>query len=452
MNSNEISRKDFIRTSALGAAGMAIGASLFSGAAGAAGMPQSETANKGKARAGNAYTLKNVRLETGFEYEDGEVVHTQTALFCVSIADGKIKAITPNQPGADAVDAQGWLMLPAFRDMHIHLDKTFYGLPWKANSAKRKTVKDMIAFEQQIIRELLKTSIPRTGQLIELLQSYGTHYARAHVNIDPTSGFKSLEHLQQALEQKKDSFHAELVAFPQHGIYYTKTEPLMKEAAKMDIDFIGGLDPYSIDGNIEKHMDLVVQLALDHNKGIDIHLHESGPSGIRTIEYLVDKVNESPVLKGKSFVSHSFALAHMEPKQLEALAARLADARIGIATTVPFNGTVMPIPTLYKHGVDVLAGNDCIIDWWSTFGSGSILEKAKLAAQLYGYRTEFDLSRILKLATHNILPLNDHGEQQWPKAGDAANLVLVAASCSAEAVARVAPVRSLVHEGNIVFS
>ncbi len=112
----------------------------------------------------------------------------------------------------------------------------------------------------------------------------------------------------------------------------------------------------------------------------------------------------------------------------------------------------MPIPTLYKHGVDVLAGNDCIIDWWSTFGSGSILEKAKLAAQLYGYRTEFDLSRILKLATHNILPLNDQGEQQWPRPGDAANLVLVAASCSAEAVARVAPVRCLVHQGNIVFS
>ncbi len=453
MNSNEISRKDFIRTSALGAAGLAIGSALLPGTAGAvANRTQQQQADNTKVKPGQTYTLKNVRLETGFTYEEGEVAHTQTDLFCITIEQGKIKTIAPNQPGADAIDARGWLMLPAFRDMHIHLDKTFYGLPWQANSAKRKTVKDMIAFEQQIIPGLLKTSIPRTGQLIELLQSYGTHYARAHVNIDPTSGLQSLEHLQQALELKKDSFHAELVAFPQHGIYYTKTEPLMREAAKMDIDFIGGLDPYSIDGNIEKHMDLVVQLALDHNKGIDIHLHESGPSGVKTIEYLIDKVNENPVLKGKSFVSHSFALGHMQAGATEALAARLADARVGIATTVPFTGTVMPIPTLYKHGVDVLAGNDCIIDWWSTFGSGSILEKAKLAAQLYGYRTEFDLSRILKLATHNILPLNDQGEQQWPRPGDAANLVLVAASCSAEAVARVAPVRCLVHQGNIVFS
>lgn len=399
----------------------------------------------------NQYTLKNVRLETGFEYEDEEVVHTKTELFCVQIKDGKIVSVSPNNPAADAIDAKGRLMLPAFRDMHIHLDKTFYGLPWKAVSAKRKTVKDMIAFEQQIIPELLETSIPRTEQLIELMQSYGTNYARTHVNIDPTSGFRSLENLQQALEHKKDSFHAELVAFPQHGIYYTKTAPLMKEAAKMDVDFIGGLDPFSIDGNIEKHMDFVIQLALDHNKGIDIHLHESGPSGIKTMEYLVDKVNENPVLKGKTFISHSFALAHMDKGAMSALAQRLAESKVGIATTVPFAGTVMPIPELYKQGVDVLAGNDCIIDWWSTFGTGSILEKANKAAQLYGYRTEFDLSRILRLATHNVLPLDDKGIQQWPKAGDTADMVLVDASCSAEAVARIAPVRSLIHRGNIVF-
>ncbi len=53
----------------------------------------------------------------------------------------------------------------------------------------------------------------------------------------------------------------------------------MKEAAKMNIDFIGGLDPTNVDGAIEKTMDATIQLALDHNKGIDIHLHESGKSG-----------------------------------------------------------------------------------------------------------------------------------------------------------------------------
>ena len=397
-------------------------------------------------------TLKNVRLETGFEYdEEGNVVQTKTELFTIEALDGKIKAILPNNTAAKAIDSKGLLLLPAFRDMHIHLDKTFYGLPWKAKSPKHKTVKDMIAYEQQIIPELLKTSVSRSEKLIELLQSHGTNYARSHVNIDPTSGLSSLKNLQKALENKKDSFQAELVAFPQHGIYYTKSAPLMKEAAQMDIDFIGGLDPTNIDGSIEKHMDFIVQLAVDHNKGIDIHLHESGESGLKTINYLIDKVNENPVLKGKTFVSHSFALAQLDKAKTEEMAEKLANAKVGIASTIPFGGTIMPIPVLYKHGVDVVTGNDSIVDWWSTFGTGSVLQKANLAAQLYGYRTEFDLSRILKLATHNVLPLDDKGNRSWPKVGDKADMVLIDASCSAEAVSRVSPVKSLIHGGKVVF-
>ncbi|MBE4947798.1 amidohydrolase [Chryseobacterium culicis] len=398
------------------------------------------------------YSLKNVRLETGFEYENGEVTETKTDLFSIEIEDGKIKAVRPNVPASNAIDAKGYLMLPAFRDMHIHLDKTLYGLPWQALSPKRKTVKDMIAYEQEIIPELLKTSVSRAEQLISLLQHYGTHFARTHFNIDPTSGLKSLEHLEQALEHKKDSFKAELVAFPQHGVYYTESAPLMKEAAQLkSVGFIGGLDPLSIDGSIEKVMDFTVQLALDHNKGIDIHLHEAGESGMKTINYLIDRAIENPALQGKTFVSHAFALAHLSPKETEQIAERLAAGNVGIASSVPFKGKIMPIPTLKKYGVNVVIGNDNVQDYWSTFGSGNMLQKANLIAELYGYATEYALSRTLQFATQSILPLDEKGKQQWPKAGDEAAIVLTDASCSAEAVSRISEIKALMNDGNLFW-
>lgn len=398
------------------------------------------------------YSLKNVRLETGFEYENGEVTATKTDLFNIEIEDGKIKAVRPNVPASNAIDAKGYLMLPAFRDMHIHLDKTLYGLPWQALSPKRKTVKDMIAYEQEIIPELLKTSVSRAEQLISLLQHYGTHFARTHFNIDPTSGLKSLEHLEQALEHKKDSFKAELVAFPQHGVYYTESAPLMKEAAQLkSVGFIGGLDPLSIDGSIEKVMDFTVQLALDHNKGIDIHLHEAGESGMKTINYLIDKAIENPALQGKTFVSHAFALAHLSPKETEQIAERLAAGNVGIASSVPFKGKIMPIPTLKKYGVNVVIGNDNVQDYWSTFGSGNMLQKANLIAELYGYTTEYTLSRTLQFATQSIVPLDEKGKQQWPKAGDEAAIVLTDASCSAEAVSRMSEIKALMNDGNLFW-
>ncbi|KUY20050.1 deaminase [Elizabethkingia miricola] len=444
MNTSGITRKDFIKSSALAVAGLAISPGLL------AASPFNFTNDKTLKGAKNIM-LKNVRLETGFEYDGNEVVATKTGLFCVEIANGKIKAVTPNNPSAKAIDAKGLLMLPAFKDMHIHLDKTFYGGPWQAVRKRQGGVKGMIALEQQILPEMLKTSTHHAEKLIELLQSCGTSYARSHVNIEPTSKLESLKNLQKALDNKKATFGAELVAFPQHGVYYTDSAPWMKEAAQTDIDYIGGVDPYNVDGQIEKTMDFTVQLALDHNKGIDIHLHETGESGLKTVEYLINKVNENPVLKGKTFLSHCFVLAKLDKPKQEEIAEKLANAKIGIMSTIPFGGLIMPIPTLYKYGVNIGTGNDSIIDHWNTWGSGSVLQKANLMAQLYGYSTEFLLSRSLKLATYNILPLDDKGTQQWPKAGDTADVVLVDASCSAEAVSRISPVKSLIHQGNVVF-
>ncbi|WP_313239536.1 amidohydrolase [Sphingobacterium multivorum] len=398
------------------------------------------------------YILKNVRLETGFEFDGKEVISTNTALFCVEVEEGKIKGIKPNTANANAIDAKGHLMLPAFKDMHAHLDKMLFGLPWEAVSPTRHTVKDMIAYEQKMIPEWLSTSVERTGKMLHFLQAYGTDFIRSHFNVDPTSGLKSLTNLEKALASKKDTVEAELVAFPQHGLYYTDTLPILKDVAKLDaVSFIGGVDPYSLDGSIEKSMDQITQLALDNNKGIDIHLHEMGESGMKTIEFLIDRTLENPQLKGKAFVSHAFALSRLTNVEAEKIAARLAEAGVGIVSSVPFGNMIMPIPTLRKYGVKVLIGNDNIQDHWNTFGSGNMLLKANLIAELYGYGTEFGLSRTLAFATRYKLPLDNNGNQQWPKVGDEASMVFVEASCSAEAVSRISPVTSLIHKGNIVF-
>lgn len=398
------------------------------------------------------YTLKNVRLETGFMYHQGQIIGTDTSLFDLTIEAGRIKQISQADHTSLAdFSAKGKLALPAFKDMHIHLDKTLYGLPWKAISTTHRTVKDMIALEQEIIPDLLKTSVKRAESLITLLQSYGTNFARTHFNVEPTSGIRSLEHLLKALHHVKDSFGAELVAFPQHGLFYTHSAQLMQEVAQWEnVDFIGGLDPYSIDGSIEKPIDFTVQLALDNNKGIDIHLHEPGQSGIKTIHYLIDQVLANPTLMGRTFISHAFALAHMSKKDLQYTTERLAEAKVGIVSSLPIRNMSMPLPVLERAGVDVCIGNDNVQDHWGTFGSGNMLQKANLAAQLYGYETEYELSRCLRYATNGNLPLDQDGNSAWPQVGDCASFVLVEASCSAEAVSRISRIDAMVHHGHIV--
>lgn len=400
-----------------------------------------------------SYILKNIRLETGFITDETGAKETRTELFCIEVSEGKITKVFNNNPSLPgAIDGKGYLMLTAFSDMHVHLDKTLYGLPWQAHSPKKRSILDMIAYEQEIIPELLKTSTERAGLLIDLMQGYGTTFARTHFNVDTTSGLRSLENLQKALDNKKGSFSAELVAFPQHGCFYTDSAPLLKEAAQLDsVAFIGGVDPFGIDRNIEKVLDLTVQLALDNNKGIDIHLHDGGKEGLRTIEYLAEQALKNPSLQGRTYVSHAFVLASLPSNELERIAEKLAAARVGIVSSIPFGRLVMPVPALMKRGVNVLAGSDNIQDHWSTFGTGNMLQKTNLIADLYGWRTEFDLSRTLRFATHNVLPLDDDGNMQWPKLNNSAEFVLVDASCSAEAVSRISPTMAFAHEGRLYW-
>ncbi|WP_291787516.1 hypothetical protein [Cecembia sp.] len=69
---------------------------------------------------------------------------------------------------------------------------------------------------------------------------------------------------------------------------------------------------------------------------MNIHLHEKGESGLKTVEFLIAKVNENPVLKGCTYFSHCFILEALDSRKLEATCKTQKDAQIGY--------NVMPIP------------------------------------------------------------------------------------------------------------
>lgn len=400
----------------------------------------------------SSYMLMNVRLESGYKYKDGQVVATETVLRNLHIVKGIITRIldtkSPYGKGVDCYDAKGMLLLPSFRDMHIHLDKTFYGGPWRAAATRKNGIFDMITLEQTLLLELLPTAQERAEKLIELILGYGSTYVRSHCNIDPVVGLKNLEKLNLALANYSDKISHEIVGFPQHGLLRSNSQGLIREAMQLGVTHVGGLDPTLVDGDMEKSLQTMVQIAVDYKAGIDIHLHEGGETGLKAIRRLADLTEEAG-LQGKVTISHAFSLASLGDGADVEMAKRLASLGISIASTVPIGKDVMPIPLLQKHKVNVMLGNDSITDHWSPFGIGDTLQKAHLASDLYGWSNEYNLSRSLSLATGGITPLDEAGKQIWPKVGDAATAVLIPASCSAEAVARLPKRAAVLHKGTL---
>jgi len=401
--------------------------------------------------ADNAYWLTNVRLETGYQVESGTVTGTETRLFHVQIVNGEISEIVPaDQPletNMPKRDANRYLMLPSFRDMHIHLDKTYYGGPWKAPTIPRKGLLTRLEEEQELLPRLLPVAKERAESLLNLLTHAGSTRIRTHCNVDPFVGLRNLEATLQAVETYKGKASVEIVAFPQHGLLRSESVSLVREALRSGAALIGGVDPATIDGNIEKSLHTVMELAVEADAGIDLHIHDPGNLGIFTFQRLA-ALTEEAGWQGRVNISHALALADISLEEASEVADLLAEQRITITSSVPIGKTI-PIPLLSEKGVQISLGDDSITDHWSPFGKGDSLEKAGTLAERFGFKDERSLGQALGYITGGVTPLNTDGQRIWPHVGDAADLVLVDASCSAEAVARRARRVAVIFQGNL---
>ncbi|MCZ8515499.1 amidohydrolase family protein [Paenibacillus filicis] len=400
----------------------------------------------------STYWLTNVRLESGYRYENGIIAETETEICHLLIEDGKIAKIVSGNTVIDDVtprqDAKNLLLLPAFRDMHIHIDKTYYEGPWKACTPPVNIFK-RIKEEETLLPRQLPTARERAEAVLGLLQKNGSTHIRTHCNIDPHIGLKNLEATLQALETFSGKLSHEIVVFPQHGLLRSNVVNMAREALRMGANFMGGVDPATVDQNIEKSLDTIMELAVEANAGVDIHIHDPGHLGMFTFKRLA-ALTEEAGWQGRVTVSHALGLADV-PVELQSEVAELF-ARLGISvtSTVPINRATIPFPLLKQKGVSVSLGDDSITDHWSPFGQGDSLERAGRLAERFRWSDERSLSEALGFITGGKLPLTKEGERVWPAIGDEASMVLVHASCSAQAVARRAERQAVIYRGSIV--
>ncbi|MBT2699915.1 amidohydrolase family protein [Bacillus sp. ISL-40] len=399
------------------------------------------------------FWLTNVCLEKGFIYENDRIVATKTEICHLKIEGGKITEITNKIPNTKVKqhDANGKLLLPSLRDMHIHIDKTYYGGPWKACTPITKGIFTRLEEEKELLPKLLPTAQERAEKMIELFIKNGHTHIRTHCNVDPVIGLKNLEVTVNALKKYEDVLTYEIVAFPQHGLLKSDSVQLIRDAMKNGATLVGGVDPATVDRNIEKSLNTIFDIAVENNKGVDIHLHDPNTLGAFTFERMAYYTKESG-LKGRATISHGIALGDLDGEELNEITAILKEQEMDVTTTVPINRATIPIPTLDKLGIQVSVGHDSITDHWSPFGTGNSIQKLGVLAERFRMSDEYSLSTTLKYGTGGVTPLNEKGERVWPKVGDDATMMLVKATCSAEAVARRAPVEALFFKGKKVES
>lgn len=398
------------------------------------------------------YILKNILLETGYRKENGQVTATETNPYHLTISDGRIVEIlnlnSELPEDVKTIDGKGLLVLPSFKEQHVHLDKTYMGEPWRA-CVPASSVIERSEIEKNILSSMETSTEERAKNLLGVLLSHGSTSIRTHVDIYPEVGLANLNGVQNALSDYQHKVDSEIVAFAQHGLLHGNTVQLLREAVRSGAGLVGSVDPATVDLDIEASLVQLFDIAVEGNAAIDLHLHDPGHLGTFTMKRIAAFTKEAG-WQDKVSISHAFALGDVALAEAREVAQVLKESGVSIISSVPIGRNIPPVRLLDELGVKVALGNDNIYDsWWPT-GNGDILERLGRLVEINRWTDELSLSQSLRFITNGITPLAKDGEQVWPVSGDVADFVLVDATCAAEAVARRAKRTAVYHRGVLV--
>ena len=328
---------------------------------------------------------------TGATLADGSVVDVVLDGERI-VAVGAGAAADGGGAGVDRVDAAGGLLLPAFIDTHVHLDKvlirdqlaehdgTLAGAIEAIHEAKR-------GYDVEDVRR-------RARAVIESSVLTGTTRLRSHVDVDTIGGLVPLRGVLAAARDCADIAEVAVIAFPQEGILRDPgTAGLMAAAMEQGATVVGGMPHWETTEDAQReHVRICFDLAIRFDADVDMHVDETDDGSVRTLAMVVEET-ERRGWHGRVTVGHVCALAAAEDAYAADVIAGCARAGITVVANPVTNlviqgrsdrglvrrGTTR-VRELMAAGVPVAFGQDCVKDGFYPFGRGDLLEVALVSA------------------------------------------------------------------------
>jgi cytosine deaminase len=374
----------------------------------------------------------------------------------LSFEGGRVAAVEPaHSTATGGLDAGGRVVLPAFVDAHVHLDKAY--LLAEAGPVTADLDDAIAAVARMRARVPGHTVAAGARRAVDALVAAGTTAARAHVEIDPAIGLSMVELHRDLVGYAGDRLRLQLSAFPQRGLEQGGMPQLLDAALAEGLDVVGGC-PY-VDSDPAAHLDLVFALAERYGRPVDLHLDfTDDPS--RSLIALVAERTLAHGMTGRVTVGHVTTLAAMGRDAQARSFDLLAGAGIALvvlpATDLYLTGhgepgsrSLAPIDRAAEAGVTVAIANNNLHNPFSPYGNGSLLQAAWLAGITRRLVTAPQRAGLLAAITSGparILGLPSHG----PTVGLEAHLAVVDSVDSDGAILQAPAVLAGVRAGRLV--
>jgi len=399
-------------------------------------------------------TLRNVRPWGG---DPADVTLDGGAITAVVPAaqEGAASADAGAAPGAGALDGRGRILLPSFSDVHVHLDSTRLGLPFRPHTGS-PGVWNMMLNDRNNWRDAEASITERATHTLGAMIERGTTRVRSYAQVDADAGLERFEAVLAARETHRGRADVAVIAFPQAGLLREPgSAEVLEETLKLGADVVGGIDPCALDRDPVKHLDIVFGLAQKYSRPVDIHLHEPGQLGLFSIELILERTRALG-MQGLVTISHAFALADLPDGELDGLLAEMAELDVSVATVAP--ASPLPLQRLTAAGIRVGLGEDGQRDYWSPYGNADMLDRTWQLAFTNRFRADELIEHCVAVATVGgacvIDPaaprLTSVADRPGLAVGDPADLVLVEGDTVTAAVMDKLPGRTVIHRGQVV--
>jgi cytosine/creatinine deaminase len=377
----------------------------------------------------------------------------------VVVEDGQVAAVGPGvgRSTDDKVDAAGGLLLPAYVDTHIHLDKVLIRDQLAEHDGTLRGAIDAIhaakrAYQVEDVRR-------RATAVIEASVLTGTTRLRSHVDVDTIGGLVPLEGVVAAARDCADIAEVQVIA--QEGLLRDPgAADLMAEAMQRGATVVGGMPHWETTEDAQReHVRLCFELAARHDADVDMHVDETDDGSVRTLAMVVAET-ERRGWQHRVTVGHVCALAAADHDYAERV---IADcARLGITVVAnPVTNLVIQgrgdrglvrrgttrVRELMAAGVPVAFGQDCVQDGFYPFGRGDLLEVALISAHAAHLSTTAELHQALAAVTSVPAAAWHLGDGYGVAVGARADLQLYAATSWPEALRLQDPPREVWFRG-----
>jgi cytosine deaminase len=306
------------------------------------------------------------------------------SLWDIEIDGQRIVSVSAHRQGREAdrsVDLAGRIVLPAFVDAHVHLDKAHTWDRAPNRSGRFAEALETLAADKAnwTRADLLR----RGGFALRCAWEHGTRLIRTHV--DTWLPWGEVNHAAMAELREEWRGRIELQAVPLTGVANyggAEGEAIADLALKYGACALGGWSPMSPE--LPRQLERLLAIAADRGVGVDLHVDENGRPEEEVLRTLAEAVIRTR-FAGPVVCGHCCSLAVQEPERQRSTIALVREAGIrvvslplcnlylqgrpaGTAAATPRWRGITLIHELIDAGVPVASASDNVRDAFYAFG------------------------------------------------------------------------------------